>query len=146
MLLYYNYELLTRITKYKIYIHYFKKVFQRRVDGSVNFYRVWNEYKYGFGFLSQEFWLGNEKLSYLTNQKNYQLRIDLINSLGSSYYALYDIFRISNERNNYKLVSLGSSILEQQVSNLIICYIYNINRLYISYIEYIYVCNIVLHI
>ena len=51
--------------------------------------------------------LGNEKLSFMTNQKNYQLRIDMTNSLDSSFYATYDNFRISGDMNNYKLVTLG---------------------------------------
>ena len=44
-------------------------MFQRRQDGSVNFYRDWNEYKSGFGSLSAEFWLGNGKIHSLTTSR-----------------------------------------------------------------------------
>lgn len=83
------------------------QVVQRRNDGSVTFQRDWMEYKVGFGFLSQEFWLGNEKLSFLTNQNKYELRIDFTYANGSSAYTLYTIFRISDGFSNYRLGYLG---------------------------------------
>lgn len=43
-------------------------VFQRRFNGSVDFYRDWNAYKHGFGDLRSEFWLGNEKIHQLTSE------------------------------------------------------------------------------
>ncbi|KAJ8035658.1 Fibrinogen-like protein A [Holothuria leucospilota] len=80
---------------------------RRHEDNTVEFGRTFSEYREGFGFLSSEFWLGNEKLSSLTNQKRYQLRIDMTNSAGSSFYVTYDLFRISDEWSNYKLTSVG---------------------------------------
>jgi len=34
------------------------QVFQRRKDGSVEFYQNWNDYKAGFGTAAEEFWIG----------------------------------------------------------------------------------------
>ncbi|KAJ8017795.1 Fibrinogen-like protein A [Holothuria leucospilota] len=59
-------------------------VILRRLDGSVSFKRNWINYKKGFGFLSTELWLGNEKVSYLTNQAKYELRIDMTLDNGTS--------------------------------------------------------------
>ena len=42
-------------------------VFQRRVDGSVDFYRDWKNYTHGFGSLEGEHWLGLSKLHRLAN-------------------------------------------------------------------------------
>ncbi|XP_071836892.1 fibrinogen-like protein A [Apostichopus japonicus] len=88
-------------------LSYLFNVFQRRVDGSVEFYRDWDDYRDGFGFLNKEFWLGNDKISLLTNQKDYILRIDLNNVNGDPYFAKYDLFRISDEETKYRLVGLG---------------------------------------
>ncbi|KAJ8023164.1 Fibrinogen-like protein A [Holothuria leucospilota] len=82
-------------------------VFQRRLDGSVDFYRNWNEYKNGFGFIRGDFWLGNDKISFLTNQRAYELRIDLNDVNGQPYFAKYNLFRISDEGSKYRLVGLG---------------------------------------
>ncbi|XP_071835331.1 uncharacterized protein [Apostichopus japonicus] len=82
-------------------------VIQRRHDASINFNRSWEEYENGFGFLSQEFWLGNEKISYITNQKKYQLRMDLTTASGLSFFVTYETFRISDRFSHYKLISTG---------------------------------------
>ncbi|KAF4118005.1 hypothetical protein G5714_000056 [Onychostoma macrolepis] len=50
-------------------------VIQRRMDGSVNFYRPWNQYKRGFGNVESEYWLrftdggARDSLSYNDGQK-----------------------------------------------------------------------------
>ena len=52
-------------------------VFQRRLDGSIDFYLDWESYKNGFGDLNGEFWLGNDNLHRLTAADDVILRIDL---------------------------------------------------------------------
>ena len=81
-------------------------VFQKRLDGSVDFYRYWNDYKNGFGDLNGEFWLGLDKIYRLTEKKHNRLRVDLEDFTSSTAYAEYDIFEVTNETTKYKL-SLG---------------------------------------
>lgn len=81
-------------------------VFQRRVDGSENFYRNWADYKYGFGNFNGEFWLGLENIHRMTKQERNVLRIDLENFKNEKRYAEYGTFAVSNERNQYRL-SIG---------------------------------------
>ena len=78
-------------------------VFQRRQDGSVDFYRGWNDYKSGFGQLTSEFWLGNGKIHRLTSSRPSSLRVELEDWKGVRVYAKYGRFRIGNEQTQYRL-------------------------------------------
>uniref|UniRef100_A0A8B9HSN9 Fibrinogen C-terminal domain-containing protein n=1 Tax=Astyanax mexicanus TaxID=7994 RepID=A0A8B9HSN9_ASTMX len=78
-------------------------VFQRRMDGSVNFYRPWEKYKKGFGNKHGEYWLGLENLYQLTHKRNYQLRVDLEDFDGMKAYALYSSFSVDTEATGYLL-------------------------------------------
>jgi len=81
-------------------------VFQKRLDGSVDFYRGWDDYKQGFGNLKGEFWLGLDKIHRLTKERS-RLRVDLEDFSGNTAYAEYSVFGVSDEGIKYKL-SLGS--------------------------------------
>ena len=82
-------------------------VFQKREDWSVNFFLYWKDYKRGFGDLSGEFWLGNDKIHLLTSDDNQELRVDLEDFEGNTAYAEYDKFGVLSENDKYKLI-LGS--------------------------------------
>ncbi|KAK3566157.1 hypothetical protein QTP86_028450 [Hemibagrus guttatus] len=89
-------------------------VFQRREDGSVNFYRDWAAYQEGFGKITGEHWLDtvmpqevklfmcSEKQAFqclkrihaLTIQANYELRIDLEDFENSTSFAQYGSFGV----------------------------------------------------
>ena len=78
-------------------------IFQRRMDGSIDFYRGWHDYKNGFGRMDGEHWLGLDNIHRLTNTDLNVLRIDLEDFEGEHRYAEYDVFRVDSERENYKL-------------------------------------------
>ena len=82
-------------------------VFQKRRDGSVDFFRGWNDYKNGFGNLDGEFWLGLDKIHRLTVSSAYKLRVDLEDHHGNTAFAEYSSFYVTSERAKYQL-SLGS--------------------------------------
>ena len=82
-------------------------MFQKRLDGSVKFFLYWSKYKHGFGDLSGEYWLGNDKIHRLTSDGNKMLRVDLEDFKGNTSYAEYDMFGVMSESDKYKLI-LGS--------------------------------------
>ncbi|ALC40382.1 maker620, partial [Drosophila busckii] len=75
-------------------------VIQRRVDGSVNFNRTWEEYRNGFGDLRGEFWLGLEKLHLMTKFQPHELYIQLENFKNEHRYAHYRSIAIRNRDND----------------------------------------------
>ncbi|KAF1373436.1 hypothetical protein PFLUV_G00238840 [Perca fluviatilis] len=78
-------------------------VFQRRMDGTVNFYRGWDQYKTGFGIAAGEYWLGLESLFYLTQKKKYELLVDMEDFEGNKVFARYSSFSIDPESSGYTL-------------------------------------------
>ncbi|XP_055628341.1 angiopoietin-related protein 1-like isoform X2 [Toxorhynchites rutilus septentrionalis] len=78
-------------------------VFQSRYDGTTSFNRTWNEYKYGFGDLRNNFWLGLDKLHQLTSVANYDLLISMANYLDFMAYQKYENFRVDGEDKLYSL-------------------------------------------
>ena len=78
-------------------------VFQKRFDGSVDFYRGWDDYKRGFGNLTGEFWLGLDKIHRLNVSNSNKLRVDLEDVPGNTSFAEYSLFAVGNETEKYNL-------------------------------------------
>ena len=79
-------------------------VFQKRLDGSVDFFLNWSDYKVGFGDLNGEFWLGLDKIHRLTSYNNSMLRVHLEDFEGNTSYAEYNKFGLMSENDKYKLI------------------------------------------
>ncbi|XP_035773835.1 fibrinogen C domain-containing protein 1-like [Anopheles albimanus] len=98
---------------FRVYCEQFKFgggwiVFQYRYDGSLDFYRNWNEFRNGFGDLKEEFWLGLEKVHEITKSRRHELVIEMRDFNGSDKYARYDTFEIGSEREQYILKDVGA--------------------------------------
>ncbi|MEE6461193.1 hypothetical protein FKM82_001227 [Ascaphus truei] len=93
-------------------------VIQNRQDGSVGFGRTWDGYKSGFGNIARdggkgfcdmpgEFWLGNEKISKLTNLGPTEVLIEMEDWENNKVTAQYTGFTVQNEANKYQLSVSG---------------------------------------
>ena len=78
-------------------------VIQRRINGSLNFYRNWTDYVYGFGDLEGEFWYGLEKIHCLTTRDDVELRIELGTGTVPTEVWTYQLFRVGGAESNYRL-------------------------------------------
>ena len=81
-------------------------VFQRRMDGTVNFYQAWAGYLKGFGDLKGEFWLGLDKIHRLTKSSS-SLRIDMEDFTGTQRQAVYSQFSLKGADQKYSLEVSG---------------------------------------
>ena len=83
-------------------------VFQRRMNGSVIFYRNWVDYERGFGDVSGEFWLGLGKIHRLTASTT-ELRVDLADFERNMRFAKYSTFSIGDSVSKFRLTVSGYS-------------------------------------
>ncbi|XP_025029017.1 angiopoietin-related protein 4 isoform X1 [Python bivittatus] len=81
-------------------------VIQQRLDGSVDFDRLWDAYKDGFGNLTGDFWLGLEKMHQIVKEGQFHLLIELQDWEGNARSAQF-LFRLGGEDTAYTLSLLG---------------------------------------
>ena len=83
-------------------------VFQRRINGTQDFYLNWADYVRGFGDVSGEFWLGLHKIHRLTASST-RLRVDLADFDGNTRYAKYNTFCVGDSDSKFRLTVSGYS-------------------------------------
>jgi len=108
-------------------------IIQRRLDGSVDFYRNWDEFKKGFGSKSGEYWLGLQIIHLMTSRVNYTLRIELESFSGEKRFAEYKKFHIAGEDENYRLtVGRYSGKMVKLVMIVVVIYTAILNKIPLS--------------
>ncbi|XP_029961362.1 fibrinogen C domain-containing protein 1-like [Salarias fasciatus] len=75
-------------------------VFQRREDGSVNFFRGWDAYRDGFGTSTGEHWLGLQRIFSLTRSGDMELRVDMADFDNATAFARYAHFSVGRDSVN----------------------------------------------
>ncbi|XP_036226784.2 angiopoietin-related protein 7 isoform X1 [Bactrocera oleae] len=92
-------------------------VIERRISNASLFNRTWQEYKNGFGDLTDSFFIGLERLHKLLLGSNSQLWIQLGKESNESPHRIYTNFMISNETDQYRLTSLNLEDLRDDLVN-----------------------------
>ena len=87
---------------HNLFIPFHQTVFQKRFDGSVDFYLNYKPYQDGFGTPDGEHWLGLDKIRRLSELNGMMLRIDLCGNSGCSF-ARYETFSIGSSTDGYRL-------------------------------------------
>lgn len=82
---------------------------QRRIDGSVDFNRSWDEYGNGFGTPAGEYWIGNTLLNHLTIDNCTSLKIIMQDIYDNTWDAVYSQFYVGPREDGYRLSLSGYS-------------------------------------
>uniref|UniRef100_A0A8C6TWW4 Microfibril associated protein 4 n=1 Tax=Neogobius melanostomus TaxID=47308 RepID=A0A8C6TWW4_9GOBI len=82
-------------------------VIQRRMDGTVNFYRGWDQYVAGFGDAGGEYWLGLMVIHRITAKRPQELLVEMEDFEGNKASANYSSFSVGDECDGYKLTVSG---------------------------------------
>ncbi|XP_033758801.1 ficolin-3-like [Pecten maximus] len=86
-------------------------VIQNRYDGSVDFYKTWEEYKAGFGNARYEYWLGNENIHLFSSLfGECELGVEIADVNGLMFFATYDRFLLAGESDDYRLTVLDDYV------------------------------------
>ncbi|NXP10963.1 FGL1L protein, partial [Thinocorus orbignyianus] len=79
-------------------------VIQRNRQGTeITWAESWSTYKYGFGNVLTEYWLGTEYIHQITKQKVYQVRFVLFDAANNTRFADYNLFSVEDESQGYRL-------------------------------------------
>ena len=62
-------------------------IIHQNVDSNFNWYRLWADYKAGFGSIDADFWLGLEKMHLLTSSQAYRLRVEVQEETTGDWYS-----------------------------------------------------------
>ncbi|XP_039264199.2 microfibril-associated glycoprotein 4-like [Styela clava] len=84
-------------------------VIQRRLDGTEDFYRDWNDYVTGFGYKEREFWLGLETMHRISTNGPHEIRFDFVTRDNDKLFAKYGQFKIAGKEDNYRITITGYS-------------------------------------
>uniref|UniRef100_A0A493TGG1 VPS37D subunit of ESCRT-I n=1 Tax=Anas platyrhynchos platyrhynchos TaxID=8840 RepID=A0A493TGG1_ANAPP len=76
-------------------------------DTAVTWAESWSTYKYGFGNVRSEYWLGTEYIHQIAKQKVYQVRFVIWDTKNNIKFADYNLFSVEDESHGYRL-RLGS--------------------------------------
>ncbi|KAM6192714.1 fibrinogen-like protein 1-like protein [Sarcoramphus papa] len=63
----------------------------------------WSTYKYGFGNVHTEYWLGTEYIHQISKQKVYEVRFVIWDAANNTKFADYNLFSLEDESQGYRL-------------------------------------------